>query len=97
MAKFVEARGRKLHSRGRGPAVHHVRVYGRDGDTPDSRSWFVNHHESEDGEAIASHSFTDPHEMLAHVANSLDIPAPDGEAGEPSQARKDLVSSGGWR
>ncbi|HMK22180.1 MAG TPA: hypothetical protein VK466_07575 [Terriglobales bacterium] len=64
--------------RPRNRAPHPVAVYSHDDEN--GRSWTVEHHHH-DAEP-SEHHFTDGHELLAHVANHIGVPAPESPEGE---------------
>jgi hypothetical protein len=58
-------------------ALHHIRIYGSPNATAERPAWLIEHHGSERDRNPDTHEFSDPHEMLAHVATHSGAPEPD--------------------
>jgi hypothetical protein len=65
--------------------LHHVRIYGAKGGTPESPRWLVQHHASANDRKPVEHEFDDGHEMLRHVAENAGVPNDEDRKVLPKQ------------
>jgi len=74
---YSEASGDSLRESrevAREKTVDHIRIYPHRASTDAKPRWSVAVHHSADDDRPSNRDFTDPHAMLAHVANSAHVP-----------------------
>jgi hypothetical protein len=54
--------------------LDHISVYAAAGATADNPRWIVCHYSSEDDQRPTDYLFSDGHELLAHIANVVNVP-----------------------
>jgi hypothetical protein len=77
---YSEARGLTLSREKQKPGLNHLRIFGHADSSAEKPMWLVEHHRSSSDRTPETHVFDDGSEMLRHVAEHADVPAPkDGE------------------
>jgi hypothetical protein len=76
--------------------VDHVRIYPHRASTDAKPRWSVAVHHSADDDHPSNRDFTDPHAMLAHVANSAHVPNDNlGREVLPKKVKTEYGRAGG--
>ncbi len=84
MSEYAESHGpslKKSRQLEHEKNLHHLRLYGAASSTPEEPRWLVEHHSSEHDSRPESHEFSDPHALLAHIANHSSMPEPTDDEG----------------